>query len=1078
MGNIPSYSSKRPAIVGTPDANLRVQASGADFGAATGAALAGLGGELRASARDVSAVVDQRRQSQVAAGVADFDFSPTLTGLKTAAGPGASGYHDTVVNAYDDAVTKYADKYEDADVRRKVIETLKSRRPDVAAAASTYEYNAGIDKDTNDLNTALNSVTNKVRSDPATFDTALVDGSKIIDALPKSTADAKATLKLALTTNLASNRFEAMIDRARTPDEIGAIRSELGDKTWLDRFAPEAYNKIKNQLDAAEKTLGTKMSSVVKSTIANLKDRNKGVLSLIPLTEMRLAAKDVAEYGSEEDQREFAIIKSDQDIYRTEGRMPAIEIEKEKVSAVNATFNKTGVTNFLLTKLKNHPPRYITDMRPELQTRLAAFFNDAPPEIKDILRITSGARNLADQTRIFRTARKGMAARPGYSVHEDGKAADIGTTTSDLRGLPKNVIAYIEDNAPKYGLVVSPWSKGDKSSPTYEPWHVELADARGGPRLPSTSKIRGPVNFRPLFETNGAKYGVPATILSAVGMAESSFSADVISGARRSPKGASGMMQIMPGTAARYKVDPNNPEQAVDGAAHYLSDLYKMFKSWPMAVAAYNWGEGNLSDWIKKGSNPSSMPRETRDYVAKVMGSGDTALEMSGSAGVDTATFYRNRARDTMLAEKRTAFAPTGDMMTYSAGIGNVTLGGISTPEEVATRGKQALEVASYNRIPLTEATPLTSGEVDELTKAVKEGSAEQSVKVLTDLRNLGPDMAKAAYRQLGATDPVWSYAASVYDEDGGVTATNIIRGQKRIDGPTGDKDFLAKAGVKPELYLPALGEVMGNGFYDLKNVAGVQAAALAHYAQTAIPAGKGWDEDAFKASVNAVLGGRVGTVNAQQVLLPKGVTAPKLEQALDNMTLADWTSMAVSSMPPRFADGSTPTADELADEARLSAINGQGDYRVLMADNAPLTTGRVGSSGSAEAFIVHMDATKIDEIAARRAPETLPTLTVNPDGTTVWTPAIARDPNAPINPQPFMPSGDDGIDNPATALQLGGPLVAKPDAEWLDSPTVPDLVAPELGDTWKDMTKAERRDAVKNLYFKIRARQRKAAGK
>jgi hypothetical protein len=85
-----------------------------------------------------------------------------------------------------------------------------------------------------------------------------------------------------------------------------------------------------------------------------------------------------------------------------------------------------------------------------------------------------------------------------------------------------------------------------------------------------------------------------------------------------SPKGAQGIAQFMPDTAARRKLnDPFDPLAAVPASAHFLSDLKKQFGNLGLAAAAYNAGEQRIQDWIdgKRG-----LPEETRDYVAFITG--------------------------------------------------------------------------------------------------------------------------------------------------------------------------------------------------------------------------------------------------------------------------------------------------------------------------------------------------------------------------------------------------------------------------------------------------------------------------
>lgn len=105
------------------------------------------------------------------------------------------------------------------------------------------------------------------------------------------------------------------------------------------------------------------------------------------------------------------------------------------------------------------------------------------------------------------------------------------------------------------------------------------------------------------------QYGLPAGLLTAQMQAESANNPQAVS-----PAGAQGLMQFMPSTAQQYGIDPTNPVQAVQGAARYMGDLLKANGGdINKALAAYNWGQGNLN---KNGLD--NAPAETKAYVQKI----------------------------------------------------------------------------------------------------------------------------------------------------------------------------------------------------------------------------------------------------------------------------------------------------------------------------------------------------------------------------------------------------------------------------------------------------------------------------
>jgi soluble lytic murein transglycosylase-like protein len=119
------------------------------------------------------------------------------------------------------------------------------------------------------------------------------------------------------------------------------------------------------------------------------------------------------------------------------------------------------------------------------------------------------------------------------------------------------------------------------------------------------------LDIEAIIEKAATTFGVNSGLIKAVIQAESSFNPDAVS-----PKGAMGLMQLMPDTARELGVkDPLNPTENVMGGTRYLKQLLDRYEgSVPLALAAYNWGMGNLD------SRPSQMPRETKNYVAKITG--------------------------------------------------------------------------------------------------------------------------------------------------------------------------------------------------------------------------------------------------------------------------------------------------------------------------------------------------------------------------------------------------------------------------------------------------------------------------
>jgi len=114
-----------------------------------------------------------------------------------------------------------------------------------------------------------------------------------------------------------------------------------------------------------------------------------------------------------------------------------------------------------------------------------------------------------------------------------------------------------------------------------------------------------------LIRNNGNKYGVDPYLIFLVMEQESHFNPRVVS-----PKGARGLMQLMPGTAARFGVRrPHDPAQNISGGTRYLRELLNRFNNRvDLVLASYNAGEGAV---IKFGHRVPPY-RETRNYVKRI----------------------------------------------------------------------------------------------------------------------------------------------------------------------------------------------------------------------------------------------------------------------------------------------------------------------------------------------------------------------------------------------------------------------------------------------------------------------------
>jgi soluble lytic murein transglycosylase-like protein len=135
------------------------------------------------------------------------------------------------------------------------------------------------------------------------------------------------------------------------------------------------------------------------------------------------------------------------------------------------------------------------------------------------------------------------------------------------------------------------------------------AVAMAVPLAPASGTVAEAPTPLELADAAADRYGLPRALVRSVMAAESGFEPLAVS-----PKGAIGLMQLMPGTAQVLGADPHDPAQNVDAGTRYLRDLLEKYNyGLRHALAAYNAGPGAVEKY-----NGVPPYRETIDYIARI----------------------------------------------------------------------------------------------------------------------------------------------------------------------------------------------------------------------------------------------------------------------------------------------------------------------------------------------------------------------------------------------------------------------------------------------------------------------------
>ena len=218
-----------------------------------------------------------------------------------------------------------------------------------------------------------------------------------------------------------------------------------------------------------------------------------------------------------------------------------------------------------------------------------------------------------------RSALVALRALPGYGDYADWLEERI-----DYIEAAKQAVAQPEPTtvppspapAPAPRPAPVPAARPAPIIPHYALW---LERMQGRPVPPRAAQLL------PMLRRTFAAGGIPAALVW-LAEAESTFNPNA-----RSPSGAKGLFQMMPGTAKELGLstflpdERTDPEKSARAASQLLRKLHAQFGDWPLALAAYNAGAGRVQRTLdKKGAKTfaeiaSSLPAETRMYVPKVL---------------------------------------------------------------------------------------------------------------------------------------------------------------------------------------------------------------------------------------------------------------------------------------------------------------------------------------------------------------------------------------------------------------------------------------------------------------------------
>ena len=246
--------------------------------------------------------------------------------------------------------------------------------------------------------------------------------------------------------------------------------------------------------------------------------------------------------------------------------------------------------------------------QPTAPTEIAPFAGTAPGEFSLTPPTDQGFTE--EEVKAFVDQAQGRAQRRGAAMATAQNL--MGTGGGGVGGTQPVITTATQPTANFAGMSITPFAEGGMVQPEMGVGGLFQRYANGGevqdPILDLRQKVIATYGFDPAAVAMDE--GVDPELLLRMMYQESRGRANAVS-----PKGARGLMQLMPGTAEMLGVDPDDPLQNVRGGARYLRMMLDEFGTVPLALAAYNAGPGNVRKY--DGVPPFE---ETRNYVATITG--------------------------------------------------------------------------------------------------------------------------------------------------------------------------------------------------------------------------------------------------------------------------------------------------------------------------------------------------------------------------------------------------------------------------------------------------------------------------
>lgn len=471
-----------PNTVADPDA----------FGANVGRALGVLGANVSDVGEAMRIREENLRREDTANRVASSDFTPIENQTKLEAPANGAGYYETIDKKYDEFVQSKANEIADDKQRREYVNAMTRQKQSILARSSNFEFALAGEHSKQQTNVALDTLRNKITTDPSMYDEYLKQGFDVIENSTSLPASIKEGAKAVFAQKSANHRFDGMLERATTPAEVDAIAAELAGtnnqnvgpderKDWTKELGPEDYERMINKIGTVKKEMVTKADTAARAAIDTIEARAADTTALIPEEELKAVQMTVKQSMNPVTVARMARISRDEEIKKQTRTLPPSEIRAQinatsvnpgaaypglppRVSnAVNKASEAFGVpASYLGSMVTREYGQFFKRARPNVDqkftpvpARTGVDLRNVRPDVVDAatvagqlfgspLTITSGYRSAEYQNQIRHRGNPNRITVAKDSQHTHGAGLDI--TTTGMSGADKGrLVAALAD---------------------------------------------------------------------------------------------------------------------------------------------------------------------------------------------------------------------------------------------------------------------------------------------------------------------------------------------------------------------------------------------------------------------------------------------------------------------------------------------------------------------------------------------------------------------------------------------------------------------------------------------------------